>query len=445
MAEKRNNPPNHPESGRRKFLKSTAFFGGAALIPNSLMGHESSGLTAEEFPPSGPATISGNPDPGKKSIIGSYGHWADGLRKDPPLLSFRGHGGKDAEVWRKAPMDKARELIASPDTGPLPEVKVHERKSFEDLVVEEISWQLPYGNPTNAVLLKPANAKGRLPAVLGLHDHAGKKYFGRRKITRTTRKMHPLIVEHQKDSYEGRAWANELARRGYVVLVPDAFTFASRRVMPEDLVEIPWGDSATRNLVGGDPEDPAAIEAYNRWSSDHEHILSKSLFCAGTTWPGVFLAEDRVALDVISQRPDVDPDRIGCAGLSGGGLRTVFLGGLDHRIRCAVAVGFMSTWSDFLLYKSFTHTWMTYVPLLPNYLEFPEILGLRVPLPTMTLNNRQDGLFTLPEMEKADRILQEIFQKAGAPDRYKGGFYEGPHKFDIEMQEDAFRWFDQWL
>ena len=63
----------------------------------------------------------------------------------------------------------------------------------------------------------------------------------------------------------------------------------------------------------------------------------------------------------------------------------------------------------------------------------------------MTLNNNKDGLFTLSEMKKADKILQDIFAKAGAPDRYKGGFYPGEHKFDVQMQQDAFDWFDKWL
>jgi hypothetical protein len=58
-------------------------------------------------------------------------------------------------------------------------------------------------------------------------------------------------------------------------------------------------------------------------------------------------------------------------------MRTVFLGGLDDRIRCAIAVGFMTTWRDFLLDKCFTHTWITYVLLLPKDLDFPEILSLR--------------------------------------------------------------------
>jgi dienelactone hydrolase len=257
--------------------------------------------------------------------------------------------------------------------------------------------------------------------------------------------MHPMMVEHQKTDYGGYAWANEIAKRGYVVLVHDAFSFASRRVFFEDMSEISSGHCATIGMSDDNPERVENIIAYNLWAGEHEHIMAKSLFCAGTTWPGVFLAEDQYALDVLSGRDDVDATRIGCGGLSGGGLRTVYLGGLDHRIKCAVCAGFMSTWSDFLLHKSYTHTWMTYAPLMPKYLDFPEILGLRVPLPTMTLNNNQDGLYTLPEMKKADKILQEVFEKAGASERYKGGFYEGDHKFDAQMQQDAFNWFDKWL
>jgi len=173
--------------------------------------------------------------------------------------------------------------------------------------------------------------------------------------------------------------------------------------------------------------------------------MAKSLFSAGTTWPGVFLAEDRVALDILCARPDVDTSRIGCGGLSGGGLRTVMTGGLDPRIKCAVCVGFMSTWRDFALSKSWTHTWMTYVPLLPGELDFPEILGIRVPLPTLVQNDEEDQLYTLPEMKKADDILRSIYDKAGASDRYKCSFYPGPHKFDLAMQREAFDWFDRWL
>ena len=118
---------------------------------------------------------------------------------------------------------------------------------------------------------------------------------------------------------------------------------------------------------------------------------------------------------------------------------------MDYRIKCAVSVGFMSTWKDFLLNKSYTHTWMTYIPLLPRFLDFPEVLGLRVPLPTMVMNDNEDQLYTLPEMTRAHEILQEVYLKAGAKDRYQGRFYPGEHKFDGQMQQEAFDWFDRWL
>jgi len=173
--------------------------------------------------------------------------------------------------------------------------------------------------------------------------------------------------------------------------------------------------------------------------------MAKSLFCAGTTWPGVFCAEDQRALDVLCARKDVDETRVGCGGLSGGGLRVVYLGGLDDRIRCAVCVGQMTTWRDYLLNISAIHSWMVYIPGLPRDLDYPEILGLRVPLPTMVQSNTDDPLFTLPEMQRADEMLHQVFDKAGAPDRYRGYFYPGGHKFDLAMQEEAFAWFDKWL
>ncbi len=387
-------------------------------------------------------SVMGNRDINEKdlSIIGLYGEWATSLNENKlPSFSFRRKEWSNAETWRKAARKRVMERLAIPDIGKVPAVNMVKQFSYDGLHIEELIWQLPYGRPTEAILLKPLNAKGKLPAVLAFHDHGGNKYFGTRKITKTG-EQHPLMEEHQKEYYEGFAWANEIAKRGYVVLVADAFPFASRRVMMQDVP-----DHLRNGLNDKDPENPINIKAYNDWASDHEHIMAKSLYSAGTTWPGVFFAEDRIALDILCDRKEVDAKHIGCAGLSGGGMRTIFMGGLDPRIKCAVCVGFMTTWKDFVLHKSFTHTWMTYVPLLPNELDLPEILGLRTPLPTLVLNDEQDGLFTLSEMKRADNILSEVYKKANAADHYRCSFYPGPHKFDARMQAEAFGWFDKWL
>jgi dienelactone hydrolase len=377
----------------------------------------------------------------KLSIIGKYGEWATNLRgKQLPKFSFRNSKFSDLKTWQKLARNQTIERMAIPEIAGLPKVKIVETLTYDGLQIEKITWQLPYGRPTEAILLKPINAKGKLPAVLGFHDHGGDKYFGTQKITKTSDVEHPLMKKSQEDYYGGAAWANELAKRGYVVMVSDAFAFGSRRVMMEDIPE-----ENREGLTDIDPENPNNIRAYNDWANHHEQTMSRSLFSAGTTWPGVFFAEDKKALDILCAREDVDNERVGCCGLSGGGLRTVFMGGLDSRIKCAVPVGFMTTWNDFALNKSFTHTWMTYVPLLPNELDFPEILGLRTPLPTLVLNDTNDNLFTLSEMEKANSILKEIYKKAGAEDKYKCSFHPGPHKFDRKMQSEAFDWFDKWL
>lgn len=375
------------------------------------------------------------------SIIGQYGPWANQRNAQRiPTLSFRNQRFSDLASWQQTTKKHVLERMGYQPIDATPTVRVVEQLSYDGLLIEKLTWQLPYGRATEAILLKPANATGKLPGILALHDHGGNKYFGTPKITKTSDNQHPMMAEHQAHYYGGKAWANEIAKRGYVVLVPDSFTFGSRRVMLQDVPQ------NLRNQLTDDPsEQQKSIDAYNTWASNHEHIMAKSLFSAGTSWPAVFLAEDQKALDILCNRPDVDSHRVGCCGLSGGGLRSVYLGGVDERIKCAIPVGFMTTWADFCLYKSFTHTWMTYIPMLPNELDFPEILGLRTPLPTLVLNDKEDQLFTLSEMQKADQILKEIYQKAHAAEHYRCTFYDGPHKFDQPMQQEAFAWFEKWL
>lgn len=376
----------------------------------------------------------------EENMIGAYGPWAATLVDEVPRLSYRRPEWKDLESWRQAAHGRLMELLAQPDSGGVPEVTVEEQGVYDGLHYEKLSWQLPYGPRTEATFLKPEGVEGPLPAILALHDHAGKKRFGKSKVARTLDNIHPMMLAHIEEYYGGAAWANAAARRGYAVMVADVFPFESRRVLLKDVPE-----SSRKGLSVEDSDDTEYIKAYNKWASEHESIMAKSLFCAGTTWPGVFLSDNMRALDVLCAREDVDADHVGCGGLSGGGMQTVYLGGADPRIKCAVCVGLMSTWRDYLLNRSKNHTWMIYVPHLPRDLDFPEILGLRVPRPTMVLNNIHDSLFTMPEMERADRILAEVFEKAGAADRYKCSFHPGPHKFDLEMQEEAFAWFDRWL
>ena len=421
------------DSHRRLFLKSLMLGAGSAALHPVLT--ESTAQAAEQQ--GLPQTVV------PENMLGEYGPWAKKMLGDGPAkLSFLRDEFSRAGIgaWREKARARLLDCMAMPDSGGIPKAEVMNRVEFDGLSIEHLRWQLPYGPPTEAMFLKPAGAKGRLPAILALHDHSGKKYFGHRKISRSSSEVDPLIRQHVDDNYGGVWWANEMARRGYAVLAPDAFLFGSRRVRLPHVPRILSG-----LLVEGNPENANDIVAYNRWAAQHEHVVAKSLLCAGTTVPGVVVGEDQRALDYLCSREDVDASHVGCCGLSSGGLRTLYLAGLDDRIAAACCVGMMTTWRDFCLNKSYTHTWMIYPPGLPRDLDYPEILGLRVPLPTLVQNAEHDQLYTMPEMKRADRMLSDVYKKAGVESHYQSAFYPGTHRFDLKMQAEAFTWLDTWL
>jgi hypothetical protein len=61
------------------------------------------------------------------------------------------------------------------------------------------------------------------------------------------------------------------------------------------------------------------------------------------------------------------------------------------------------------------------------------------------LASRPDALFPLAGMEEAVRTLSAVYAKAGVTDRFTGRFYNVPHIFNRQMQDDAFAWFDERL
>src|SRR4051812_26470591 len=116
------------------------------------------------------------------NMMGAYGPWAASLvREGPGRLSFRNPKWTDLEACRNAGRERLRECLVQPDAGGVPEAEVSHRLEFDGLEMEQLTWQLPYGPPTEAWFLKPKGAGGPLPAVLALHDHGGKKYFGTQK------------------------------------------------------------------------------------------------------------------------------------------------------------------------------------------------------------------------------------------------------------------------
>src|SRR5262245_23285764 len=117
------------------------------------------------------------------NMVGAYGPWlAEKVLGDgPSKMSFRTGQWQSLDQWRRAARARLWECMAPVDLGGQPEVRVDAKLQFDGLSIERLSWQLPGGPRTEAVLMKPAGATGRLPGILALHDHGGHQQSGRQK------------------------------------------------------------------------------------------------------------------------------------------------------------------------------------------------------------------------------------------------------------------------
>ncbi len=326
------------------------------------------------------------------------------------------------------------------DEGPA-DVRLERRFKTEGLVGEELSYSVGYGPRTGALLLKPEAADRPLPGVLALHSHDGFKFLGKEKIADGPQGRPASVAALRDTHYGGRPFANDLARAGFVVLVPDVFGWGSRRF---PLEEMPGRFRELADLDAGPPQpgaDPELhdVARYNAAAWHHEHLVEKYCSLLGTTLAAVVAHEDRVALRYLLDRQDTTK-ATASIGLSGGGCRSALLRATSDELTAAVVVGMMGTYGSLLDHNVLSHTWMLMPARLPASADWPDIAACQAPSPLLVQYNRQDPLFPLDGAEASDQRISSHYAAAGAPGAYTGIFYDGPHKFDQTMQRDAFSW-----
>jgi len=316
------------------------------------------------------------------------------------------------------------------------DVRCERTWQHDGLIGEEVSWSVGYGPRTMAWILRPRDTVGPLPGVVALHSHDGIKTYGKEKIADGPDPTAETVAQIRAFGYGGRAFANALAHKGFVVVVPDVFMWASRRfpaeVIPERLRTM--GRLAAIEAAAG-PEEP-----YERAARLQEDLVSKYCGMLGTSFAGVVAYEDRAAVAYLRGRPDVSAGPVGCVGLSGGGSRAALLQATCDDIGAAVIVGMMTTHTALVRQQIDNHTWMLIPPGLGVVCDWPDLAASRAPSPLLVQYDVDDLLFTLDGMRAADALIAGHYQQAGRPEAYTGQFYDGPHKFDQPMQEAAFEW-----
>jgi hypothetical protein len=367
---------------------------------------------------------------------------------DRSFLQAR-YGAGDLPGWLGETRPRLLDLLHyAPPAGDLaPEVIG--RQDYGDFARETLLISTaPWSRVRCDVLVpeRPRGGRWPAPAVVGLHCHGGAFRWGREKIVAP---LDPgadnaVLRRYRETLYGGRAYANELARRGYVVAVIDAFYFGERRLR---YAHGAWPEPYRAEEAALEPDSEPWLELLNRAHQQTQARVAGALFQAGATWPGVFVWDDRRTIDYLQTRPEVDPERIGCVGLSVGGYRSQFLAAADERIRAAVAVGWLCGLGDLWPVGRWPNSvgWVHYVPGLYQELDLPDVSALTCPRPLLVMQGSRDRLFPPEGMERALDHVGAVYQKAGVPERFRGRTFDVPHQFNQAMQEEAFAWLDRWL
>ena len=184
----------------------------------------------------------------------------------------------------------------------------------------------------------------------------------------------------------------------------------------------------------------------NSYLRERNYELNTWLSFSGTSWMGIVAHDDRRSVDLLASLPEVDASRIGCVGLSGGGYRSTYLTGLDSRIRASVIVGWMTSLPTTLDIPYSVHAGLFDAFGVHANLDHPDIASLAAPDCAIFVQNcARDRLFTRSGMETAIQKIRSVFADQKHAERFKGEFYDVPHQFNIEMQDDAFAWLEKWL
>jgi pimeloyl-ACP methyl ester carboxylesterase len=316
-----------------------------------------------------------------------------------PKLAFRARSREEWLAWQAALRAKTRELLRLPDEAPAPlNPRTLETVQDDGFRREKVVFDTMADFSVPAWLLIPDDAGNeQRPAILALHGHP----FGKSAVVG--------LPETEDQRTRGRAYnddyARQFARRGYVVLAPDARGFG----------ELGGG----RNTC--------------QW-------LARNAFLLGYTLKGLRVHDAFRALDYLQSRPEVDPERVGCVGLSWGGAHTAYTTALDPRIKAAVVSGLFSTYGDIFLERD--NCICHYVPDMLQWSEYTDVVGLIAPRPLLLEVGDQDPLLTPAVVDAEYARLQEVYRQAGMPDNVAIDRFDGRHQWHGTV---AYAWMDRVL
>lgn len=167
--------------------------------------------------------------------------------------------------------------------------------------------------------------------------------------------------------------------------------------------------------------------------------------CRGYTPAGVEAWNCTRAIDYLQSRPEVDGQRIGVTGRSGGGAYSWWIAAIDDRIKAAVPVAGITDLENHVvdgaveghcdcMFMVNTYRW-----------DYPQVAALVAPRPLLLANTDKDNIFPLEGIERIHQKVRKLYRKYGADKSFGLQISEGPHLDLQELQVAAFHWFNRFL
>jgi dienelactone hydrolase len=290
-----------------------------------------------------------------------------------------------SERWRHARERLKRDLrdhIGLPDAaGPL-RVRALRSVERETYRIETLVFDARPGVPVTANVFVP-KGKGPFPAVLHSMGHYPE---GR---------MEPHI----------QRIVSQLARLGFVSMSFDLFGMGERK------------------------------------GRGNRHGLGEKALNVGRTNLSFSLVESMRALTYLTERPDVDKERVGVTGHSGGGLSTLLLAALDDRVRAAAPAGYVATRAETLRSRALAYCICDYIPGLAQLADTADILALIAPRPVLVIASDEDPIYSIEGAQAAVSDARPAFVTLGASDNLESFSAPGKHEFTQPMREAMYGFF----
>lgn len=180
-----------------------------------------------------------------------------------------------------------------------------------------------------------------------------------------------------------------------------------------------------------------------------EDHARRELLLLGLSQEGLMAWESMRAIDYLLTRPEINGNRIGMTGASGGGLNTIYTCAADERIAVSVPVCYVTSFGRFFramrgLNWNNQDDLCNQVPNVIRYADMAGLCGLIHPRPLLIINGTLDPQFPVDGAQAVVDQVQAIYDQVG-PERLRLTAIDADHGYDQAMREAAYGWFHRWL